>query len=722
MYRLKLLGSATLAGPDGVVVGRTAQRHRLALLALLALAGEKGIGREKVVALLWPESDSPHARHRLSDALYVLRQGLGCDPVAQTGDFLWLNREHVRVDVLEFQDALGDGEPEKAVDVYDGPFLDGFHLSGSQPFEDWLESQRQRLANLYGQALESLARRAEEEGDPVRAADHWRSLLGLDPLSSRVAKRLMQALILAGDPANALEVATTHERQVRDDLGIPLPEEILSIVRGLLREGPLSRERVTVSVRPGALGRGPDAESGQAGRWRVAVLPFVALSAGPETGLVSDGMTFDIVNHLAKVRALKVISSTSTMRYKGSDKHLRQIGEELGVDAIVEGDVQRVGERVRINAQLVDARTDEHLWAGQYDRELSDIFGIQSDVATRVAAALEATLTSGEMARIGAWPTRNVEAYSLYLKGRHLWEERGSGIRKGLDLFQQALEVDPDYALAHAGAADCHALLGFFGECPPREAMPRARASASRALKVDAQLAEGHTSMGFVRFYFDWDAAAAEAAFTRATDLNPSYAPAHYFWAGVCMNRGRPEEAILRSRVALDRDPLSPFVNAHFGWMLLGAKKWTAAGRQLEHTLALDPDLPLAHWLMGWAAGLGASPSEAIPHFRTAVERSGGLPWFLGFLGWAYGASGRRAEAESVLARLEAARKTRFVRSLSTALVHTGLGNLEDAVRALERACDERDPWMPSLGIDPFLEHLRPEPAFTALIKRVGSG
>ncbi|UCC84757.1 MAG: tetratricopeptide repeat protein [Gemmatimonadota bacterium] len=455
-------------------------------------------------------------------------------------------------------------------------------------------------------------------------------------------------------------------------------------------------------------------------RKSVAVLPFANLSSEPESEYFSDGITFDIINHLAKISDLKVISRTSIMRYKTTDKPLRRIGEELGVAAIVEGEVQRVGDRVRIGAQLVDARTDEHLWAEQYDRELSDVFAIQSDVAHRVADALKATLTAAEKERIERRPTDDSEAYNLYLKGRYFFDRRGEGLWKGLEHFQQALEIDPDYALAHAGVADCYALLGFYGNLPAREAMPRAKAAALRALEIDEGLAEAHCSLGFAGLYHDWDPLAAEKDLQRAIEVNPGYAPAHYWYACVFTALGRSEDALSENRRALEVDPLSIFANVHYGWIMVTAGRQYERGReQLKKTLELDPNLAIAHWLLGQAYGMESMFEDGISCFKKAVELSDGLPWFLGSLGWAYGASGQAEEAGEVLSELDTRRRERYVRSFCFALVHIGLGDLDEALDWLEKAYEEHDTWMVHLNIDPTFDCLRSHPRFIALLKNV---
>ncbi len=492
--------------------------------------------------------------------------------------------------------------------------------------------------------------------------------------------------------------------------------------RGSPAEGTLEAEPGSaaqgslVGVERAAAGR----EVQDKGHKSVAVLPFVNLSTEPESEYFSDGITFDIINHLAKITDLKVISRTSVMRYKAADKPLRQIGEELGVATIVEGEVQRVGDRVRIGAQLVDARNDQHLWAEQYDRELLDVFAIQSDVAQQVAAALKATLTSGEKQRIERRPTDDLEAYNLYLKGRYFWDRRGEGIQRGLEYFQRALAIDPDYALAHAGVADCYILLGFYGYLPPREACPKGKAAALRALEIDEGLAEAHASLAFAGVCHDWDMQAAEKNFQRAIELNPGYAPAYYWYATLFTALGRSEEGVIQNERALEVDPLSIFATAHYGWVLVGGRQYERARAQLRRALELDPNFALAHWLLGWSYGQESRFEDAIPHLQKAVQLSGNYPWFLAHLGWAYGGAGRADEARAVLSELRARRREGYLRSLYFALVCVGLGELDETLEWLERACEERDAWMAWLSVDATFDPLRSDSRYTALLKKVG--
>jgi len=457
----------------------------------------------------------------------------------------------------------------------------------------------------------------------------------------------------------------------------------------------------------------PDAKS-------IAVLPFTNMSADPENEYFSDGITDDIILHLSKIADLDVISRTSAMRYKDTDLGLREIGEQLGVATILEGGVQRAGERVRINAQLIDARTDEHIWAEQYDRELTDIFAIQSDVAQQIAAALQATLTADETERIGRAPTENLEAYDLYLRGRHFWSQRGEGLRRGLHYFQQALERDPNYARAYAGIADCYNLLGFYAYLPPHEAFPAARAAALQALVIDEGLDEAHTSLGFVKLYFDWDARGAAAEYRRALQLNPNSPQAHHWYSSALMVLGRVDESIEHARHAVEIDPLSVYESVALGWQLISARRYAEARERLRRAIELDPDFPIAHWLLGETNAYDSRVAESLIHFEKAVELSGGTLWFLPSLGWAYGLNGDEDKAQEILAELFDRSRREYVSPFGYALIRLGLGEKDAVLDFLELAFVERNPNMIGIHYYPTWDDFRSDPRFIDLVERIG--
>jgi len=457
----------------------------------------------------------------------------------------------------------------------------------------------------------------------------------------------------------------------------------------------------------------PDAKS-------IAVLPFANMSADPDNEYFSDGITDDIILHLSKIADLDVISRTSVMRYKDTELGLREIGEQLGVATILEGGVQRAGERVRINAQLIDARTDEHIWAEQYDRELTDIFAIQSDVARQIAAALEATLTADERERIERAPTADQEAYDLYLRGRYFWSQRGEGIRRGLQYFQQALERDPNYARAYAGVADCYNLLGFYAYLPPSDAFPAARAAALKALEIDETLDEAHTSLGFVRLYYDWDARGAAAEYQRALQLNPNSPQAHHWYSSALAALGRFDDCIEHARRAVEIDPLSVYESVALGWQLIGARRYAEARERLRRAIELDPDFPIALWLLGEANAYDSRVAESLSHFERAVELSGRTAWFLPSLGWAYGLNGDENRAQEIITEVVERSKREYVSPFGYALIRLGLGEKDAALDLLEQSFEARDPNMMSIHYYPTWDDLRSDPQFIDLVDRVG--
>jgi tetratricopeptide (TPR) repeat protein len=397
-----------------------------------------------------------------------------------------------------------------------------------------------------------------------------------------------------------------------------------------------------------------------------------------------------------------------------------EIGDELGVTNILEGGVRRVGDRVRISAQLIDAATDANLWAETYDRELTDIFAIQTDVAERIAAALEATLTADERDRIERPPTEDLEAYDLYLRGRYFWNQRGEGIRRGQGYFQQALERDPDYARAHAGVADCYNLLGFYAYLRPREAFPAARTAALKALEIDDGLDEAHTSLGFVKLFYDWDPQGAAAEYRRALVLNPNSAQAHYWYSSAFLNMGQYDESIVEAERAIELDPFSLQANAVLGWQLIGARRYAEAREQLHRTIDLDPDYAIAHWLLGQTYLFDARVAESLIHLERAVDLSAGYSWFVSTLGGAYAQLGDESRARQILATLEERSQRENVPPLFFALVHMALDQKEQALEFLEMAFEERGPNMVSLHYYPPWDDLRSEPRFIALVERVG--
>lgn len=461
-----------------------------------------------------------------------------------------------------------------------------------------------------------------------------------------------------------------------------------------------------------------------AGRRRaVAVLPFLDLTGEAGQAYFCDGITEDIITALSRVRALKVISRTSAMQFRGAHRNLRDVAAALRAEMLVEGSVRRAGDRVRISARLVDGRTDVQLWAETYDREITDIFGIQQDVALQVADALALDVPLAERAQIRRPATRDVEAYRLYLQGRHcLLQFTEPGIRQGIDYFERAATRDGAYALPHAGIGFAYMTLGAghgAGTLPPREALRRARAAIDQALAIDPLLGDAHGVDACLKFMYDFDWAGAGQAFRRAMDLGPESAETFDTYGLFLSSLGRYDEALAAQRHAHELDPLTPVVMSDIASTLLRAGRLDEALAQAEALIALEPGFPMAHSTRGWACILSGRAAEGLRSVEDAVRLSPGNTLFVGQLGQAYAATGAAEKAEGVLVRLEALARERYVSPYHLAYVHTGLGDADRAIDCLERAVEDGAGGVYGIGGSFLFTSLRTHPRFRALLRRM---
>jgi TolB-like protein/DNA-binding SARP family transcriptional activator/Tfp pilus assembly protein PilF len=695
MHRLLLFGGALLDAPEGPVAGRAVQPRRLALLALLAVEHPRGLGREKLVAYLWPECDAERGRHLLRDSLYLLRTAVG-DAVLSVSNELRLDPERLQCDLWEFRAALAAGDLEAALALYRGPFLDGLFVDDAAEFERWAEVERSRLALSYREALEALAEQKLASGDTRAAAGAWRGLAEQDPYNSHVVLRLMQALAATGDRAGALRHAAEHTALLQAEFGAE-PDADVEALAIRLREisGPRAAEPESGGAEeqtrrgdppwspagagrlPGTDGSGtsspltPAAEaaagtarsppaqaptavqsakadfvpllqrihspgwggllvagtlvlavlgalaSGERGErmlgalgidartllpgWSrgtageplversLAVLPFADLSADGDSEYFSDGLTEEVVATLARIDELQVISRTSTLRYKATEQSLPEIARELGVRYILEGSVRRSGERLRITVQLIDARSDAHLWAGSYDRELSagTLFRIQSDIARQIASVLRAEISPAEVPRIERQPTSDLVAYDLYLRGR---ESRRSytaeAFRHAIAHFDDALALDPRFALAEAYRGDS------FGELWVRTGREEYRDSASaasqRALRLDPELPEAHQQMGRLHASFG-RLAEALRQILRALELDPNHPGALQDAATIYRAWGRFDLALPLAKRAAALEPTSGEHRLAVAWIYTYLEEFEEARHWIEEAFRLEP-------------------------------------------------------------------------------------------------------------------------------------
>jgi len=455
----------------------------------------------------------------------------------------------------------------------------------------------------------------------------------------------------------------------------------------------------------------------------IAVLPFENLSGNPENAYFTDGIQEEILMRLAKIADLKVVSRTSTVRYKRSPENLREIATQLGVANVLEGSVQRTADRVHVNVQLIKAASDTHLWAEAYDRKLTDIFAVESDIAKTIADTLQAKLTGSEQNAIAAQPTENTEAYQLYLRGRYLWNRRtGENLKKALAYFEQAAEKDPHYALAYAGIADSCVLIPIYAAGTPQDYLPRARAGAQKAVELDDTLAEAHTSLAYV-FFYDFENAQSVKEFERAISLNPNYAMAHLWYGlGPLSAMGEFERAIAEEKRALELDPISPIINADLGTVYTLARRYDEAIAQLRDTVEMNPQFYGGHRCLGWALELKGATGEAIAEYHKAFELSDD-PMMLAMLAHAEASIGKQNQARQILGQLTEEAKARYVPAYAFAVIYLALGEKDHALDWLEQAARDHDGFYTNLiKVEPFLDPLRGDPRFETLVSRILSG
>ncbi len=454
----------------------------------------------------------------------------------------------------------------------------------------------------------------------------------------------------------------------------------------------------------------------------IAVLPFANRSASEEDIFFIDGLHDDLLTHISKIGSIKTISRTSVMQYRDTNKTIRQIAEELGVATIMEGSVQRAGDTIRINLQLIDAETDEHLWAEVYDRELTaaNIFEIQSEIASAIADALRTTLTPAEQTRIDKRGTDSLEAYQLYLKGRSFWNRRtAADLWQAVEYFKAAIEADDEYATAYAGLADTYAHLGLaaYSGAPANEVLPLAKDALLRALELDNEIAEAYAALGFVRTWYDRDWAGAEQAFKRAIELNPNYAPAHQWYSHYLVSQGDYGEAVTQIRKALELDPRSLITHAVASGVLAAAGRADDAIAEVNNALEINPDFWFAHLVLAHRYTSQSMFAEALAAAEKAVSLSDRAVNAVAVQGWVYARSGDSVKATELLHELERRSATEFVSPHNFALLRIGLGQDEQALDDLERAIPQLNLLYLNIGYE--YDTLRSNPRFTAIVRQM---
>ena len=474
---------------------------------------------------------------------------------------------------------------------------------------------------------------------------------------------------------------------------------------------------VVITVLWFALSRRPTAEG--RGISSLAVLPLRNLSGDPAQEYFSQGMTEALITDLSKISALKVISHTSVLRFKETEEPIPEIAEELGVDAIIEGSVLLAGDQVRITAQLIDGKTDEHLWADNYTRELENVLTLHSEVARAIAEEIEVAVTADEASRLADAPRIDPEALQAFLKGQYYWNKRTTeGLTQALKCFREATEIEPEWAIAHAGLAKTYVLLPSWDVMDPDRSFPAAERSALRAIEIDDSSSEARTALGWIRVAYDWDWSDAERMFQRAIELNPSNATAHQWYAELLTVTGRQEEALQEITLAKELAPLSLIISSVEGWVLYSLRQYDRAVEVLEEVLAVDANFPKAHSYLGRTYLALGMHEEAAAEFEKSVALSGGDLSERVRLASCYAAMGRKEDAIELTRELEARESPP---ALHMAKLSLALGRRDEALTWLETGFAERDVGMYALDARPGFDSLRDEPRFIALLQRMNS-
>ena len=638
------------------------------------------------------------------------------------------------VKVIDFGLAKAIADAGGETDLTHGEFVGTPNFASPEQFGSGPVDARSDIYSLGATLWFALTGLAPHSGSTIEEIRDRQTRDDL-PVEQLVARKVPEPIIkllrctLAVDPARRpasarelMEALESCRRKLSHGIGvykIAALIAVVAIVAAALFVIGLNRREITSAsarnVAPSASALTPLPEKS------IAVLPLENLSHDPDNAYFAEGMQDEILARLSKVADLKVISRTSTQKYKSAPDNLREIAKQLGVGNVLEGSVQKSGDAVRVNVQLINALNDAHLWGDVYERKLTDIFAVESDIAKTIADTLQAKLTGAEKQLIAAQPTTDLTAYELYLKGRSLWSKRGGeNLRQAIGFYEQAIARDPKYALAYTGLAEAYVLLPAYTTTAPQDAYPTAKAAALKALQLDEKLAEAHTALGLLLCIGDLDMAGSISEFQRAIALNPNYATAHHWYGNSpLLALGRFEEAIAEGKRAIELDPLSPIINADLGRNLYAARRYDEAIAQLRKTLEIDPTFYYAHYNLGMALQRKGDVPAAIAEYTKAQQLSDDL-FVQVLLAAAKAQSGDKDAAIQMLAELEELSQHRYVPECPRTLLYLSLGNRDEAIRQLEQAiADHESLTITMIKDDPKLDPLRGDPRFEALVQKV---
>jgi TolB-like protein/DNA-binding SARP family transcriptional activator len=766
------LGGAGLTGGEA---GRGLDNQgqpprRLALLAVLAAAGDAGRNRDPLLLLFWPDATQSRARHSLEQMLYAIRSSLGED-VFEGVNPIRLNPSVISSDVAEFKRSADAGDLEAAVALYQGSFLDGFYLSDAPEFEQWCAAERLRLERTYVGILERLARKAEATGNAGVAVGWWRKLVDADPLSTKNATGMMRSLLNAGDHAAALLYADQYERLVARELGTGAGPEVAAIVADVrARTSPKPAARAnpetlqTPAPHAGATIISPESSTlestdagaraqprhqGLAKSWipslgaiviliiaalvvkarsseapqpasqsSIVVLPFRNLSGRPEDAALVEGITEEMIGVLSKIPGLRVIARTSAFAMGNADIGEKAIADSLHVSNVLEGSVQKADSLLRVHVRLVDADDGSTRWSEQYDRESGDIFVVQSEIAQAVARELNLLLATPVLSRIQRGGTRSVAAYEFYLRGTDPALLRSdSGARAGREFFRQAIRLDSQYAAAYAGFVRMELRLSSGNDTMKvrEEALARAKAAALKAVALDDSLGDAHAALSIVlRASYDFHAANRELE--RAIELDPGNSRLHEWMTQNYVWSDRPKEALAEANRALQLDPLSPTANAELANALAIAGRCDEALARLQKLKSLRPPLLRAAIIGARCYGIKRMWPEALAELERVQPNAG--PGGRAAIGYMLARSGRRDEARRILDSFLDRRRGPTHGAFDIATIYAGLGEKDQAFAWLDSAFQQRSVRFENISI--VGDALRGDPRLDSFRARLG--
>jgi len=714
MIRLRTLGSIGLNDAEGHELRPVlAQTKRLALLVMLA-AGRGGRSRrDTLVGLFWPDQDTDHARGALRQAVRFLRRELGEEVIVGIGDDeLEIPSAELACDATQFEQAIAEKRFEDAFELYRGEFLPGLFVPDAAPeFDDWLDAERSRLRQQALDAASRLITSSRDRGGAASALPWARRAASLAPDDERLQQELITLLHESGDRVSALRAYDEFAACLARQLGVKPSAAMRELVAGYREE--TTRANAIPSAATRLL---PDPRKG------VAVLTFVNMTGDPDQDFLCHGFTEELRSVLAHVEGIRTAPVTGNFAFKDRQPNLALLRERLDIDAVLDGTIWRGGSNARVSAQLIDVIDGHQLWAESYAREWQHLPGLQGQLARAIVAGVQLKLT-GRSAPLVERPTADVEAYNLYLKGRFCWAGRTVAPLRALEYLNQAIELDPEFALAHAGVADAYNTAGSWetSMLPPWEALPKAQAAAMRALEINPQLAEAHAALAYANAHFLWDCEGAERQLCRALALNPDYQHAHHWYSHLTMALGRVDESLHWSMRALQSDPLDAIISIHLAWHYWFARQYEQMLEQCDRTVELDTTGVATPVLAGFGYIEIENATAAIETHRTAVERSAGTnPAAIAALGYSYAAGGERKLAKGVLKRLREIGAHRGMYGYEMAVIHGALGEIDIAFNELHRAYREHSSWLLYLNADPRLDRLRSDTRFTTLLQKIG--